>query len=53
MAPGTWNAPGENGTVASAGGVAYCSRPKQALTCSSRAADPTDTPPVCGWEWGE
>jgi len=46
MAPGTWNAPGENDTVASAGGVAYCRRPRPTLTRSSSAD------PVCSPEWG-
>ena len=32
MAPGTWSAPGENDTVAWAGGAAYCTRSRTALT---------------------
>jgi hypothetical protein len=31
MAPGTWNAPGEN-ALASASGAAYCDRSRGALT---------------------
>lgn len=39
MAPGTWNAPGENNTVAVASGVAYCSRIQITSTrCESAAA---------------
>lgn len=36
MAPGTWKAPEENYTVASASAVAYCSRAQIALTCFSK-----------------
>ena len=52
MAPGTWNAPQENYTVAWAGGVAYCSRPTPALT-RSNISDPSDMPPGCTLERGE
>lgn len=52
MAPGTWNAPQENDTVASALGVAYCSRPISALTRSD-GADPADRSLVCTLERGE
>ena len=52
MAPGTWNAPQENDTVAWAGGVAYCSRPMSALT-RSNGSDPPDMPPGCTLEQGE
>jgi hypothetical protein len=52
MAPGTWNAPGENDTVALAGGVAYCKRPKSAMTRCSGAEVP-DRSPACTLEWGE
>jgi len=46
MAPGTWNAPGENDAVASAGGVAYCRQPKRTQTRLSGAHA------VCNLEWG-
>lgn len=39
MAPGTWNAPGENDTVASAGGVAYCSRLQTVPSCAKGMPD--------------
>jgi hypothetical protein len=52
MAPGTWNAPGENYTVAWASGVACCSRPKSAVTRSNDFDSP-DMPPGCTLERGE
>lgn len=53
MAPGTWNAPGENYTVATAGGgVEYCSRLQTAPTCA-KGIDATDLPAVRTSEQGE
>ena len=45
MAPGTWNAPEENWTVASASGVAYCSRSQ-----ASNGTSETDAPAVLNLE---
>lgn len=52
MAPGTWNAPGENDTVASASGLAYCRRLISTLT-RSNGVDLPDVPPVGTLERGE
>ena len=49
MAPGTWNAPQENYTVAWAVGVACYRRPKSALT-RSNGSGPSDMPPGCTLE---
>ena len=39
MAPGTWNAPGNEHTIASASGVAYCSRSRAALApCGNKTS---------------
>lgn len=52
MAPGTWKAPGEDYPVASAIGVAYCSRAQTALTCLGSAEVP-HLPAICVVEEGE
>ncbi len=49
MAPGTWNAPQENDTVAWAGGVAYCSRPTPALTRSNISRSASYANPGALW----
>lgn len=52
MAPGTWNAPGENDTAAAAGAVAYCSRLPTTPT-RAKGADAPDLPGVHTLEEGE
>ena len=52
MASGTWNAPGENDTVAAAGGVTYCSRLPTAPTRAKGTHAP-DLPAVRTVEDGE
>jgi hypothetical protein len=48
MAPGTWNARRENGTVASASEAAYCSQPHSTRTRSKRSK--ARDLPECGRE---